>query len=103
MDVDFEGLLFARIIREPVKHAKIVLLDETKTRQLPSVVDVIELPDGHGVGVVAYDYESAWLGADYLDIKWSDAAGSLFDSEKEIAIQKKVAERSDCSGFHTSK
>ena len=85
MDIDVPDMLFARILRPPVKNAKAALFDDSKAREIPGVVDVVELPDGFGV--VAVSYELAWYGASLLEITWTSVEGSLFDDAKELEIQ----------------
>ena len=96
VDLQDQGMLFARIIRAPVRHSRVVMYDDSKTSQLPGV-QLVELPEG--VGVVAADYETAWLGAEWLDVKWTDEQSSSFDSEKELEIQAQIAREISQEGF----
>lgn len=97
MDVDLPEMLFARIIRPPVKNAKAALFDDSKARALPGVIDVVELPDGYGV--VAVSYELAWYGAFLLEITWTSVEGSLFNDARELDVQVARARDLDDPGM----
>lgn len=89
IDARMENQLFAVIARPPVVGGKVVSLDATKTKQVPGVVDVIEIPGFKGapgfqpLGGVAVLASSTWAacqGRDALQIKWDDGANAMYNS-----------------------
>ena len=85
MDVDLPNMTFARVLQAPVKGAKVVAINDEAARQLPGIVDIIELPTG--VGIVAENYEMAFFGGEMVEVEWSETAGDNFDSAVELEVQ----------------
>jgi isoquinoline 1-oxidoreductase beta subunit len=97
LDVRVPGMLYATVRRPPVFGGGIAKVDDTKTRAIKGVVDVVQLPpakveavvggfsSAESVAVVAEGYWPAKQGIDALDIEWTDTAndgvssGSIFE------------------------
>ncbi|MDD5712158.1 MAG: molybdopterin-dependent oxidoreductase, partial [Smithellaceae bacterium] len=69
-DVMIPGMLTALIQRAPVFGGKAVKVNDTKTRAIPGVQDVIEVPPG--VAVIAEGFWPAKKGRDVLEISWDE-------------------------------
>ncbi|MDE0831153.1 MAG: molybdopterin-dependent oxidoreductase, partial [Vicinamibacterales bacterium] len=86
LDVRVPGMLYATVRRAPVFGGGIAKVDDTKTRAIKGVVDVVQLPPANveavvggfssaeSVAVVAEGYWPAKQGIDALDIEWTDTA-----------------------------
>jgi isoquinoline 1-oxidoreductase subunit beta len=68
IDVQIPGLKIAIVAMCPVLGGKLAKLDDTATRKLPGVVDVLKIEDG--VAVVGDHFWAAKQGLDALDIDW---------------------------------
>ena len=85
-----DNQLFAVITRPPVVGGKVESFDATEARQMPGVVDVIEIPPFKGapmfqplggVAVLATSTWAAWQGRDSLEIQWNDGDNAFYDSQ----------------------
>lgn len=90
-DIQLPGMLIASIQRPPVVNGKVVSIDDTETRKVKGVVDVIQLqerglPAGvwplSGVAVLATNTWAAHEGKKKLKIKWNDGALGNGNSEQ---------------------
>jgi isoquinoline 1-oxidoreductase beta subunit len=111
LDVRLPGMLYATVRRAPTFGGGISSLDDSKTRAVEGVVDVIQLPEGKAealvgrfstaasVAVVAEGYWPAKQGLDALDIVWSKtgneevSSGTIFeqfDRDISAAVDRKV-------------
>jgi isoquinoline 1-oxidoreductase beta subunit len=111
LDVRLPGMLYATVRRAPTFGGGISSLDDSKTRAVEGVVDVIQLPEGkaealvgrfataESVAVVAEGYWPAKQGLDALDIVWSKtgneevSSGTIFeqfDRDISAAVDRKV-------------
>ena len=70
IDVRRPGMLTAVITHPPRFGAKVKTWDATKAKQIPGVVEVVEIP--RGVAVLAKDFWSARRGRDALMIEWDE-------------------------------
>lgn len=90
IDARMDNQLFAVIARPPVVGGKVESFDATEARQMPGVVDVIEIPPFKGapmfqplggVAVLATSTWAAWQGRDSLEIQWNDGDNAFYDSQ----------------------
>lgn len=70
IDVHIPGMFTAVVARAPVFGGKVVSFDAAKTRAVPGVKDVVQVPSG--IAVIASGFWPAKLGRDQLVIKWDD-------------------------------
>jgi isoquinoline 1-oxidoreductase beta subunit len=73
MDVRRPGMLVALVARSPYFGGKATGFRAGKTKAVPGVVDVVEIPSG--VAVLAENFWAARLGRDALEVDWD--AGSI--------------------------
>ncbi|SDR04085.1 isoquinoline 1-oxidoreductase, beta subunit [Pseudoxanthomonas sp. CF385] len=78
MDMQFEGLLTAVVLRSPVFGGTVKSFDATKTRAVAGVRNVVQVPSG--VAVIADHYWAAKLGRDALQVVWEGDANAKLDS-----------------------
>jgi isoquinoline 1-oxidoreductase beta subunit len=87
MDVRLPGMLTAVMARPPVPGGKVVSVDDSKTKAIRGVKQVLQIPGG--VAVLAQGFWAAKQGRDALQIKWDDGANAALSSE---AVSKLLAE-----------
>ena len=87
MDVTVDGMLNATIKACPHHGGELVDFDDSKTREVPGVVDVFEV-DG-AVAVVADTFWHAKKGADQLQITWDAGDGAGLD---DAALRQQMVE-----------
>lgn len=78
MDIQFDGLLTAVVLRSPVFGGQVKSFDATAARAVPGVRDVVQVPSG--VAVVAEHFWAAKLGRDALQVVWEAGDGATLDS-----------------------
>lgn len=92
LDIQLPNMLYATVHRAPVFGAKIESLDDTAARQMPGVVDIIQLPsqqdsstehgvNGDAVAVVAEGYWQAKQALAKLAIQWSATGNESVSSD----------------------
>ncbi|MBX3422728.1 MAG: xanthine dehydrogenase family protein molybdopterin-binding subunit [Pirellulaceae bacterium] len=90
IDARMDNQLYAVIARPPVVGGKVASFNATKTKRMPGVVDVIEIPAFKGapgfqplggVAVLATSTWAAWQGRDALEIEWDDGANAEYNSQ----------------------
>lgn len=79
IDVSLRGMLTAVLTRPPVLGGKALSFDDSKTRAVPGVKQVLQTP--HGVAVLAQGYWAAKKGRDVLEIKWDDGPNTGLSSD----------------------
>jgi isoquinoline 1-oxidoreductase beta subunit len=79
LDVQLPGMLRAAVARSPSIGGSLVRYDDSKTRLIPGVRDVIPI-DG-GVAVVADTTWAAFKGREALEVTWDESAAKDLDSE----------------------
>lgn len=84
IDVKLPNLLVATIARSPVFGGKLATYDDSKTKQIAGVRDVIQIDSG--VAVIADHYWAAKKGRDALSIKWDEGENATLSS---AAIRQK--------------
>jgi isoquinoline 1-oxidoreductase beta subunit len=93
LDVQLPGMLIAVMARAPVPGGKAVSVDDTKTKAIAGVRQVIQIPGG--VAVLASGYWAAKQGRDALAIKWDDGPNAALSS---AGISKMLAEAAAGTG-----
>jgi isoquinoline 1-oxidoreductase beta subunit len=94
LDVYVPGMLTAVVARAPVFGGKVVSFNAEKTRAVPGVLNVVQVPSG--VAVIATGFWPAKLGREKLDITWDDGPGKDLSS---VALRKQYAETSRNPGI----
>lgn len=91
IDVEVPDMAYAAVLRAPVEDERPVRIDDTQAREMPGVIDIVELPDG--VAVVA---ESLWiaLGArGLLDVEWSeDSPARNYNSNDTLELYARTVQ-----------
>ncbi len=89
LDQTVPGMLVAVVAHAPKFGAKVVSFDATKTKTLPGVVDVVQIPTG--VAVLADGYWTALKGREALTVKWDESAAEKRGSAELSAEYKALA------------
>lgn len=104
IDARMDNQLFAVIARPPVVGGTVLSYDAAKAKQIPGVVDVIEIPKYSGapmfqplggVAVCADSTWAAWQGRDALDVQWNDGSNASYDTDE---FAKTLAESANKPG-----
>ncbi len=91
IDARMENQLFAVVARPPVVGGKVKSFDAAETKQVPGVVDVIEIPGFSfapvfqplgGIAVCATSTWAAIQGREALKIEWDDGANASYNSDE---------------------
>ena len=69
IDVQIPGMSYASVLRAPVEGEKPMEVDDSATRDIAGVTDVVTLP--HGVAVVGNTVEATIWGKGALQVTWS--------------------------------
>lgn len=89
MDVQLPDMLYAVMQRGKVHGAKPSLKNRETVTALEGVVGVVELE--HGVGIIAHSFPKALAARDALEIEWSEAEATGFNSQEAYEQYAKVA------------
>lgn len=89
MDVQFPGLLTAVVAHPPVYGSKVRSFDDSKTRKVPGVRNVVKIPTG--VAVIADHFWAAKKGRDALKVEWDQEGNEGVDSPAQLEAYKKLA------------
>ncbi len=104
IDARMENQLFAVIARPPVIGGKVTSFDASETKQVPGVVEVIEIPGFVGaplfqpLGGIAVCATSTWAaiqGREALKIQWDHGANASYNSD-QYAKQLKETVNQPC-------
>lgn len=79
IDVRFDGLLTAVVMRAPVFGGSIKTVDDKAALLVPGVRQVLQVPSG--VAVVADHYWAAKLGRDALQVEWDLGPNAALDTQ----------------------
>jgi len=90
IDVTLPGLVYASLEQCPVIGGKVKTVDDTLTRAMPGVIDVVQIPDG--VAVVATSYWRARKARQALKVEWSEGVGAQLSNAAMRASIRKAAE-----------
>lgn len=91
IDARMPNQLYAVIARPPVVGGKVKSFDATAAKQVPGVVDVVEVPAFEdaphfkplgGVAVLANSTWAAWQGRDSLNIDWDLGPNASYDTDE---------------------
>jgi isoquinoline 1-oxidoreductase beta subunit len=92
LDVYIPGMLTAVVARPPVFGGKVSSFNAAKAKEIPGVVNVLEVPSG--VAVIANGFWPAKLGREKLDIIWEEGPGakiSTVEMRQQYAALSKTA------------
>lgn len=89
IDIQFPGLLTAVVAHAPVFGGKVVSFDAGKSKLIPGVRQVVEIPTG--IAVIADNFWAAKKGRDALIIKWDNGAHENIDTNNLLTEYRKLA------------
>jgi isoquinoline 1-oxidoreductase subunit beta len=90
LDVQLPGMLYAMVETGPIQGVAPDQIDDSATRAVPGVVDVIRLP--YGVGVMGANIFAAKKGREQLKVTWhSTAERTAYDSKTTIDDFARIA------------
>ncbi len=92
IDVRFEGLLTAVVLRAPIFGGSVKSVDSSAAKQVPGVQKIVQVPSG--VAVVADHYWAAKLGRDALVVEWEPGPNAALDSDA-LRLQFRAMAASD--------
>src|SRR5215467_3385299 len=81
-DVQVPGMVYAAVLQSPYFGGAPVMVDDSATRKVPGITDVVKLPDG--VGVIGTSVEATQAAKALLKVTWGDAPGAKHDSERAL-------------------
>ena len=99
IDVEVPGMLVALIARPPVFGGKTKTFNSDKTKAVPGIQAVAEVPSG--IAVVAADFWSAKKGRDALEIEWDEgpnaklSTDTMFEQYSNLAKKPGAVARKD--------
>ena len=88
-DVHMQDMKVAVVAHAPLFGATVKSFDDTETRKIPGVVDVIQIPGG--VAVVADDTYTAKQGRAALKVVWDDSKAEKRSSPEIFAEYRRIA------------
>ena len=88
-DVHMPDMLVAVVAHAPLFGATVKSFDDGGARQVPGVVDVIQIPTG--VAVLARDTWTAKRGRDALSVTWDDAKAEKRSSNQIMEEYRRIA------------
>jgi isoquinoline 1-oxidoreductase beta subunit len=91
IDVQRPGMLTAVVARAPRFGGKLKSFDDSATRKIKGVVDVVAIP--RGVAVLAANTWTAMRGRDALKLEWDESAAEMRGSEDIIRDFFRMAEQ----------
>ncbi len=91
IDIRRPGQLTAVVAHPPVFGGTVKSVDAAAAKQVPGVVDVVQIPSG--VAVIAKDTWSAMRGREALSVTWDDSAAETRSSAAIMAEYKETARR----------
>ena len=99
IDVQVPGMVYASILRAPVEGEEPLEVDDTSTRTIAGVTDVVRLP--WGVAVVAGTYEASKWGKEALQVTWSETS-SFRQANLEADLEQAMGQAEDLSQTGTA-
>ncbi|MDB6046115.1 MAG: Tat (twin-arginine translocation) pathway signal sequence domain protein [Gammaproteobacteria bacterium] len=91
IDVMLPGMMTAVVMRPPRFGGKVVSFDATKTKAVPGVVDVVQIP--RGVAVIGRDMWAAKKGREALQVTWDESAAETRGTDQIMTEYKQLAGR----------
>jgi isoquinoline 1-oxidoreductase beta subunit len=88
-DVHMPDMLVAVVAHAPKFGAVVKSFDAAATRQIPGIIDVIQIPTG--VAVLARDTYTAKRGRDALKVAWDEAKAETRGTDAILAEYKRIA------------
>ena len=79
LDVSIPGMLTALVARPPVFGGRLKSFNAQKSKAIPGVVDVLEIPSG--VAVIADNFWAARKGRDALELNWIEGEGGKLSTD----------------------
>lgn len=89
MDMQMPGLLTAVVAHAPTFGGKVKSFDATKTKSIPGVKQVVQIPTG--IAVIADHFWAASQGRKMLDIVWDHDTAVTQDTPEQVAGYRKLA------------
>ncbi|RYU94100.1 xanthine dehydrogenase family protein molybdopterin-binding subunit [Emticicia agri] len=117
LDVDVPGMVYASIVHSPMLHGKIASIDDTETKKIAGVLQVVrtERPMPHrkseAVAVIATNWWAALKGKKALKVQWDNgnydktlSTQKYFDATYEAAKKEGInyEEKGDFSAKYAS-
>ncbi len=97
MDVRVPGMVYAAMLHAPVEGETPLRIDDTATREVDGVVDVVKIDNG--VAVIGETVEATRFGKDLLDIEWTTTMpGQGHSSAATLAKYSKAANNLELKG-----
>lgn len=96
IDMHLPGMLTALVAHPPVYGSKIQSVDDSATKAIKGVREVLRVPSvwgGELVAVLADGYWPAKQGRDALKIQWDSAAVGKVDSARQLAQYRDLAKK----------
>lgn len=90
-DIKLPGMLTAVVAHAPRYGATVKSFDDTKTKAVKGVTDVVQIPTG--VAVLANDFWSAKKGRDALQVEWDESNAFMLSSSELMAQYKDTAKQ----------
>jgi isoquinoline 1-oxidoreductase beta subunit len=94
LDVYIPGMLTAVVARSPVFGGKVSSFNGDKAKEIPGVVNVLEVPSG--VAVIANGFWPAKLGREKLDTIWDEGPGAQIST---VGMREQFATMSKTPGI----
>lgn len=88
-DVQFDGLKIAMVARAPVFGTKLKSYDDSATRKIPGVINVVKVPTG--AAVIAENYWAAKQGREALKLVWDEAGHDRPDTAQLLKQYQALA------------
>lgn len=88
-DVTLPGLLTAVVAHAPRYGATVKSFDAAKTKAVPGVVDVVQIPSG--VAVVGEHFWAAKQGRDALTVEWDETTANTLGSAEVMSLFREAA------------
>ncbi len=79
IDVRIPNMVVAQVVHCPVFGGQVARFDASRAKDVPGVLDVVEIPTG--VAVVAEHFWAAKKGRDVLDVTWDEGANANLSSD----------------------
>ncbi len=73
IDVQVPGMVYAAVLQSPYEGGTPATIDDSATRAIPGITDVVRLPAG--VGVVGNSVEATQAAKKRLKVTWTECAG----------------------------
>jgi len=97
LDVRLPDMLFAAIARCPVFNGSFTKYDDTDTRAIAGVKDVVAL--GDRIAVIAENSWAAIRGRDALKVTWDEGSGATLDSQQMMQKARERLKKTDKPGL----